>query len=138
MADWILPLTAVATARQRCLLNFNDVNAPRISYSVGLPDVEGEYMRARRYPAPVSVPFLKATEIEGARWGTGLFKLDVPYRLTMGSAGNLMTFSVCGDGRGERFERDASKFPPLTEGRVGLRLRPCRISRIKRFILCTR
>lgn len=117
--------------RARMPLYFNYMNALHISYSVGLPDVEGEYIRARRYPAPVNVPFQKVTEIEGTHWGTGLFKLDVPYQLTVVSAGNVMTFDVCGDGRNEHFEWDVSKFPPLFEGRVGLRVMPCRISRVR-------
>lgn len=109
------------------------MNALHISYSVGLPDVEGEYIRARRYPVPVNVPFQKATEIEGTHWGTGLFKLDVPYQLTVVSVGNVMTCDVRGDGRNEHFAWDVSKFPPLSDGRVGLRVMPCRVSRIRDF-----
>ena len=124
--------------RARMPLYFNYMNALHISYSVGLPDVEGEYIRARRYPAPVGVPFQEVTEIEGTHWGTGLFKLDVPYRLTVVSVGNVMTLSVCGDGREEHFEWDVSKFPPLCEGRIGFRVIPCRISRIRDFKVYTR
>jgi hypothetical protein len=119
--------------RARMPLYFNYMNALHISYSVGLPDMEGEYIRARRYPAPVGVPFQTVTEVEGTHWGTGLFKLDVPYRLTVVSVGNVLAFDVCGDGRNEHFEWDVSKFPPLSEGRIGLRVMPCRISRIRDF-----
>jgi hypothetical protein len=49
------------------------------------------------------------------------------------SAGNVMTFDVCGDGRNEHFEWDVSKFPPLSEGRIGLRVMPCRVSGIRDF-----
>lgn len=114
-------------------LYFNFMNALHISYSVGLPGVEGEYIRARRYPAPVGVPFQTVTEIEGTHFGTGLFKPDVPYRLTVTSVRERMSFDVCGDGREERFEWETSKFPPLTEGRIGLRLMPTRASRIRNF-----
>lgn len=119
--------------RARMPLYFNFMNALHISYSVGSPLVEGEYIRARRYPAPVGVPFQAVTEIEGTHFGTGLFKPDVTYRLTVTSVGKRMTFDVFGDGREERFEWDTSKFPPLTEGRIGLRLMPCRVSRIRDF-----
>jgi len=119
--------------RARMPLYFNYMNALHISYSVGLPDAEGEYIRARRYPAPVGVPFQEVTEIEGTHWGTGLFKLDVPYQLTVTSVGSSLSLSVRGDERNERFDWDTSKFPQLTGGRIGLRLMPGRMSRIRHF-----
>ncbi len=51
--------------RARMPLYFNYMNALHISYSVGLPDVDGEYIRARRYPAPVGVPFQEVTDTQG-------------------------------------------------------------------------
>jgi hypothetical protein len=119
--------------RARMPLYFNHMNALHISYSVDLPGSDDEYIRARRYPAPVGVPFQKATEIEGTFWNTGLFKPEVPYEITVVSEGASLLFVVRGDGREARFEWNVSAFPLLSEGRIGLRLMPTRVSRIRNF-----
>ena len=55
----------------------------------------------------------------GTHWGAGLFKPDAPHRLTVVSAGNVMTFSICGHGRDERFEWMSRSFHRAPRGASG-------------------
>lgn len=105
---------------------FLNMNALHISYAVNRFDVEGEYVRARRYPVPEGGSFEPDTEIEGTYFDTKLWKPGVKYRMTIIKHDERMYMHVAGDGRDELFQWDLTAFPPVTHGRIGLRQMSCR------------
>jgi len=102
-------------------LYFRNMNLLHISYAVNRFDAAGEYVRARRYPMKPDGDFGKDTEVDGTYFDTGLFKPGSMYHITAVKQGVDLYFRVEGDGQDRLFEWDVSTFPPVTEGRVGLR-----------------
>jgi len=100
---------------------FQNMNALHISFAaftnVGPKD---EYIRARRYPVSDKISF-KDTEILPAITGEGLFKTGVTYKISVIKTSGKLFFQVEGDGQSRLCSWDTTTFPPITEGRVGLR-----------------
>ncbi|MDA1137489.1 MAG: DUF1961 family protein [Planctomycetota bacterium] len=121
--------------RQKPSMNlyYENMNLLHISYAVNRFDVEGEYVRTRRYPMKPGGDFGKDTEVEGTYFDTGLFKPDVTYHFTVIKEGASLHFHVTGDGQDRHFQWDFSNFPPVTEGRIGLRQMMTRKAKYKDF-----
>jgi hypothetical protein len=119
-----------ANLRNRALMShyFRNMRALHVSYAVDRHDQPGEYVRARQYPVPPGGNFNRDTEIKGTYFNTGLFKPGVTYRLTFAKQAGTMYFRVQGDGQDRLFQWDLAGFPPIVEGRVGLRQMPQRKS----------
>ena len=113
---------------------FNHMDTYHISYAVtGVPEKnEPEYIRARRY-MPEWKTGLKNTNLMPEYFETGLFKKDVPYHLTFIKKGRELFLNVQGDGQNRTFYFDASSFPTIEKGRIGLRQMFTRSSRYENF-----
>ncbi|MEM7374103.1 MAG: DUF1961 family protein [Bacteroidota bacterium] len=83
-------------------------------------DPENDYIRVRRYPATENIPF-KETKIPPSFERTGLFLPNVPYKMTWIKTKNQLLLRVEGDGKQKKYAWDLSRFPAVTEGRIGLR-----------------
>ena len=62
-----------------------------------------------------------------------LFREGETYHITALKEGNQLIFTVERDGKTHTFEWDVSTFPPVTEGRIGLRHMWARSSRYQNF-----
>ncbi len=113
---------------------FNHMETYHISYAVTGTEKpnEKEYIRARRY-MPQNKKGLKGTDLRPEYFETGLFKIGVPYHLTFIKSGTDIYMNVKGDGREETFYFDASNFPKITKGRIGLRQMFTRTSSYQNF-----
>lgn len=109
---------------------FLNMNAFQISYAVS---GEGRvpYVAARRYPAESEEAFETGTRIQPVYQNEELFRTGETYHITAVKEGDQLTFSAERDGRMSTFEWDTSVFPPIIEGRIGLRLMYARSSRFK-------
>jgi len=100
---------------------FQNMNALHVSFAaftnVGPKD---EYIRARRYPVSDKLSF-KDTEILPAITGEGLFITGIPYKITVIKTLDKLYFKVDGDGQSRLCSWDTTIFPPVTEGRIGIR-----------------
>jgi len=115
---------------------FDNMNTYHISYAVrGDPDVD-EYIRGRRY-MPDKKLGLKGTDLRPEYGWQGLFRPGVTYHLTFIKSGNALYMNVRGGEAGENLNRtfffDASDFPPITDGYIGLRQMGGRVSTYKNF-----
>ncbi|MCC5843511.1 MAG: DNRLRE domain-containing protein [Verrucomicrobia bacterium] len=113
-------------------LYFENMNAYHISYAAfdTTNTVPGnDYIRARRY---VSGP-LQGTELENEYEETGFFETGVPHQITIVKRGRDLFMHVQNDSNEADFHFVNSKFPPLTEGRIGLRHMYTRGARYKDF-----
>jgi len=114
-------------------LYFDNMNTYHISYAVrGDPDTD-EYIRARRY-MPDKKTGLKGTEMHPEYGREGLFQPGVTYRLTFIKSGKTLYMNVRdSENLNRTFFFDASDFPPITEGYIGLRQMGGRTSTYKNF-----
>ncbi|MFC1717318.1 DUF1961 family protein [Candidatus Poribacteria bacterium] len=112
---------------------FQKMNLLHISFAAfGSEETKKDYVRARRYPVK---PDLKFNEIAVLpdNFDTGLFLPGVLYHFTIIKKGHQLYMKVEGDGLSGLFFWDTSGFPPVTEGRIGLRHMWTRCSRYKDF-----
>ena len=72
---------------------------------------------------------MDGTMIQPIYEGIHLFEPGETYHITATKEGDRLTFTAERDGKTHRFEWDTSAFPPVTEGRVGLRHMWARSSR---------
>jgi hypothetical protein len=110
---------------------FNYMDAYHISYAVSgtAPAPEAEhYIRSRRY-MPSNGGGLAGTELQGEYMEVPLFEPGVPYKLTFIKEGRRLFMNVRGNGKDMYFSFDATRFPPITKGRIGLRQMFTRVSR---------
>ena len=116
-------------------LYFNNMHTYHISYAAE-PGTDREYIRARRYmPGGSGVAGLEITELEPDYFcgNLGLFKTGVPHRITVvKKAKGLFMRIKNGDGA-HYFHWENDTFPPITAGRIGLRLMFSRAARYKDF-----
>lgn len=115
-------------SRAQMPLYFRNMRALHVSYAVDRHDQPGEYVRARHYPVAPGGNFNRDTEIKETYFNTGLFKPGVTYRLTFAKRAGTLYFRVQGDGQDRLFQWDLAGWPPVVEGRVGLRQMPQRKS----------
>lgn len=107
---------------------FLNMNALHISYSATGPG-PARYVSARRYPAKTIKDFQQGTQIQPIYENIDLFKPGETYHITAVKEGNRLTFTAERNGVTQKFEWDASAFPPVNEGRIGLRHMWARSSR---------
>jgi len=109
---------------------FNNMDAYHISYAVSgvKPAPESaRYIRGRRY-MPSNGGGLAGTELFPEYMEVPLFEPGTPYRMTFIKAGRELFLNVRGNGKDMVFYFDASGFPPIEKGRVGLRQMFTRVS----------
>lgn len=114
---------------------FRNMHLVHISYAA-FPTVNedpaNDYIRARRYPATDEIPF-RETEVPPSYEQTGLFLPHVPYKLTWIKTDGQLFLKVEGDGHRKTYTWDLTGFPPVTEGRIGLRHMYTRSARYRDF-----
>ena len=112
-------------------LYFNNMDTYHISYAVSgtqpAPEAE-KYIRARRY-MPSTGGGLPGTELFPEYMDVPLFEPGVTYKMTFIKAGRELFMKVEGNDKDMVFYFDASGFPPIKKGRIGLRQMFTRISR---------
>lgn len=115
-------------------LYFNNMDTYHISYAVTGIESENkpEYIRARRY-MPRQNRGLAGTNLQPEYMNTGLFKIGVTYHLTFIKHNTNLYMNVKGGGQDKTFYFDASAFPRINEGRIGLRQMYTRNSRYANF-----
>lgn len=114
---------------------YNNMNLWHVSYAAfgnGNEKEKKDYMRARRYPVLRGKKF-KNTEVGESYDDTGLFKDDITYHMTVIKKDDLLFIKVDGDGKSKLFAWDFSDFPPVLEGRIGLRHMWTRSSKYANF-----
>jgi hypothetical protein len=111
---------------------FLNMNALHISYATTGPK-RSHYVAARRYPAKDKGSFMQGTMVQPIYENVDLFKPGETYHITALREGNRLTFTAEHEGKTHSFEWDTSAFPPVTEGRIGLRHMWARSSRYQNF-----
>ncbi len=115
-------------------LYYLHMNLLHISFAAFGNEADGpDYVRARRYPAAEPKKFEKETALSGDWTNTELFKTGVTYHITAIVIEDDLLFSVTGDGQDRVFGWDLRKFPPVMEGRIGLRHMHRRAARYANF-----
>ncbi|MDF9799336.1 hypothetical protein OKW21_004599 [Catalinimonas alkaloidigena] len=119
---------------------YNNMNAIHISYAA-FPMVnsepENDYIRVRRYPATEKIKFAD-TEVPPAYFKTGLFKPGLTYHLSWLKTEDQLTLEVSGPEESIQYQWDLSDFPPISEGRIGLRHMFTRAARYSDFKVYTK
>jgi len=111
---------------------FLNMNALHISYATTGPK-RANYVAARRYPAKDEKDFMQGTMVQPVYENVELFREGETYHITALKEGNRLTFTAEREGKKNIFEWDTSAFPPVTEGRIGLRHMWARSSRYENF-----
>jgi hypothetical protein len=119
--------------KPRMPIYFLNMKLYHVSYAVNRYDLEGEYLRARRYPSISDKKFNKSTEIPGTYWNTGLFKPGVKYKLCFEKKGMTLGMKVSGPELEKEFSWELDNFAELKQGRIGLRLMSGRSTLISNF-----
>jgi len=115
---------------------YKNMNAIHISYAA-FPmvnaDPDNDYIRVRRYPATEKIKF-QDTEAPPTYYKTGLFKPGITYHLSWIKTADHLSLEINGPKENRKYQWDLSDYPPITEGRIGLRhmfTRSARYSNIK-------
>ena len=111
---------------------FLNMNTLHISYATTGPK-RSHYVAARRYPASDEKNFMQGTMIQPVYENIDLFKAGETYHIIALKEGDRLTFTAEREGKRHAFEWDTSDFPPVTEGRIGLRHMWVRSSRYENF-----
>ncbi len=104
-------------------LYFDNMNTYHISYAafpMANQDPGDDYIRARRY-MPLAGKGLTGTELEPDYSRTGLFKTGVPYQITIIKRNDDLFMNIHGGGQNTLCHWKTSAYPPISEGRIGLR-----------------
>ena len=116
-------------------LYFNHMNTYHISYAAfgtKNDDPEEDYIRARRY-MPDTGKGLTGTGLKDEYARTGLLKTGVPYRITVIKKGQELFMHIQSDRREKLCHFLGDAFPPIDEGRIGLRHMYTRGARYRDF-----
>jgi hypothetical protein len=105
-----------------------NMNALHISYATTGPK-RANYVAARRYPAENQESFMQGTMIQPVYENVDLFRPGETYHVTVLKEDGILSFTAEREGGVHTFEWDTSAFPPVTEGRIGLRHMWARSSR---------
>lgn len=111
---------------------FNNMNTYHISYAAfgrGNRDPGNDYIRGRRYAGAG----LKGTELENEYTNTGLFETGVPHKITIIKQDRDLYMHIRNAEKELLCHFVNSKFPPITEGRIGLRHMYTRGARYRDF-----
>jgi hypothetical protein len=111
---------------------FLNMNALHVSYATTGPK-RSHYVAARRYPARDERDFMQGTLIQPYYENIVLFKQGETYHITATKLDNSLTFEAERGGETHTFEWDTSAFPPVNDGRIGLRHMWARSSRYSNF-----
>jgi hypothetical protein len=114
---------------------FNNMNTLHISYAAfgqENDDLDYDYIRMRRY-MPALKKGLKGTEVPPSYERTGLFKQGVPHKIMIIKKGLTLQMKVKNSEKEMVFDWDYKDFPPVAEGRIGLRHMYTRGARYKDF-----
>jgi len=111
---------------------FLNMDTLHISYATTGPK-RSHYVAARRYPARDEKDFMQGTMIQPVYENVDLFKEGETYHITAVKEGESLTFTAEREGKKHTFEWNASGYPPVTEGRIGLRHMWVRSSRYENF-----
>ena len=76
---------------------------------------------------------LKGTDLEPDNFRTGLFKTGVPHRITVNKKGNDIYMHIKNDEKERLCHWKNESFPPINEGRIGLRHMYTRGARYRNF-----
>jgi hypothetical protein len=100
---------------------FNHMNTYHISYAAypNADDATEDYIRARRYMPEARG--LKGTDLMPDYFRTGLFASGVPHEITVIKHGQELFMLVCSDEKQMLCHWKNETFPPIVEGRIGLR-----------------
>lgn len=100
---------------------FKNMNLLHISYAAFGNNGDGfYYTRARRYPKPDDKGF-NTIRLEPSYDNKGFVKSGQTYHITAIKSGTMLYFKLESKDGEEVFSWDCSDFPPVTEGRIGLR-----------------
>ncbi len=116
-------------------LYFNHMDTYHISYAAYTQDNEdpvNDYIRARRY-MPETGKGLLDTDLKPDYLRTGLFKTGVPHRITVIKKDDDLFMHVRNDEQELLCRWKVDAFPPITEGRIGLRHMYTRSARYRDF-----
>ena len=110
---------------------YNNMNLYHISYNAyGMTKSPGEdYIRGRRY----MLSKLRGTELDNEYHKTGLFKPGVPHKITVIKRDKEVFMHIRAEEKEHLCHFVNSKFPAVTEGRIGLRHMYTRSARYKDF-----
>ena len=114
---------------------FEHMNAYHISFAAfenDNDDPRADYIRFRRY-LPERGKGLEGTELLPEYTHTGLFEPETPHHITVIRRGNDIFMHIQNPERDKLCHWDTTAFPPLAQGRIGLRLMGSRVSRIADF-----
>lgn len=100
--------------------NMNLIHISYAAFPMVNEDPDNDYIRVRRYPATKNIAF-KDTEVPPSFEKTGLFLPDVPYKMTWIKTSHQLLLQVEGNGETKKYAWDLTDFPPIAEGRIGLR-----------------
>jgi hypothetical protein len=110
---------------------YQNMNLLHISFAAfGSEDTESDYVRARRYPVRPDLNFSE-TAIPPDNFDTGLFQPGVLHHFTIIKRGHNLYMRVESGKLSRLFFWDTSRFPMVTEGRIGLRHMWTRCSRYR-------
>lgn len=115
---------------------FEHMHTYHLSYAAFTNDDSNDpgYIRARRYTAGP----LEGTEIAPDYDPAGLFEYAVPHRMTVVKSGDHIYFRIVNDARDLLCRWHNSAFPPIKEGRIGLRHMFTRGARYRDIRIATR
>lgn len=88
-----------------------------------------DYIRARRYMCRE----LKGTELDNEYKNTGFFKQGIPHKITIIKNDRKIYMHVKNDTKEKLYHFKNSKFPPILEGKIGIRHMYTRGARYKNF-----
>jgi len=118
---------------------FDNMNTYHISYAAhkndNLDPIK-DYIRARRY-MPDKKKGLKGTALKPDYFDTGLFIPGIPYQITIIKKGSHLYMQIESEDKKLLCHWKNDSFPPITEGRIGLRHMYTRGARYKDFTIYT-
>lgn len=116
---------------------YNYMNLLHISYAAyPMAGSDEDYIRARRYPIRPDLGF-DDIDLPPDSFQTDLFKPGVKNHITVIRAGDELHMRVQNAEKTMHFAWDTSAFPPITEGRIGLRQMWTRSARYADFTIST-
>ncbi|RMG70963.1 MAG: DUF1961 family protein [Bacteroidetes bacterium] len=111
---------------------FRHMNSLHISYAAHGGSIEKDYIRARRY-LPEREKGLAGTAIPEDYFDTGLFDTGVPHEITVIKKGDDFFMYIRNPSQTYLCHWKLGDFPPITEGRIGLRHMYTRGARYQNF-----
>ncbi len=119
---------------------FTNMKALHLSYASfenDNTDSKKDYIRLRQYPVRAGQNFNTTTEIPNASFETGLFQPEETYKITVIKTTEKLYFKVTGKNSSKLFSWDLKNYPPILEGRIGLRQMATRAALYKDFSVYT-